>query len=735
MANDLSKAQARVTQQDRITRNRSALFRDAETRAPQRRYMADVRNAARGDGGAQELREILGLAQDAAGDFQKMTNARFEQSEADAGARALLDSAAGTVDVELERKSLAYRRAISLGRAQRGWSEGMVGFDAEMEELLASQSSADPAERKAEVIGKLDEYFRRFAVDEETGQLKDFGSAAANRWLAEKMSELRQNVGVAAAARIDEKMERESINDVTATVEAQLSAGQDVDWATVFDPLLPTVDRKVAVAEVLTSVKNTAMALEETDPVRALRIIDGVLGFTGRKPAGASLEERFDAAFADVGAPPAQPAAAPKAAAYVSPFSGFSADNTSSRMGAARSGGSRHNGEDFPVPVGTPIVAPMGGKVVGSWRNARGGHQVRVELDDGTIVGFAHLSSREVKEGQRVEAGQLIAKSGNTGKSTGPHIHMTAEREGKKVSPTEVFSAAPLATSAPAAGPPLNPGVLDPETPSEQADALGPTQITAPTGALQLSAAERSDLLEFRRKFRNAANSAAEQRRNEEQGAKAGEFLSRLSGLGAYPTTGELQEAARRGEINPSQLNTLLNVVQADADRADTLARRAESEVEGLETESKESRVERVLGSVLGPVYRGAKTVSQARAALLEQAAAEPDIEVRRAILSGAEELNKVQSLRTGSPEYRRAVSTFDEWQSAYVGALSDRRLPRGMTREQAAAIIRGRLDVFAAELGGGEVPPDRVEKWMDRVEPRLDAWFDRQFPRRTPAQ
>jgi hypothetical protein len=60
-------------------------------------------------------------------------------------------------------------------------------------------------------------------------------------------------------------------------------------------------------------------------------------------------------------------------------------------------------------------------------------------MDNGDTVGFAHLSKFSVKEGQRVERGQELALSGNTGHTTGPHVHMTVTVDGQKVSPSKYF--------------------------------------------------------------------------------------------------------------------------------------------------------------------------------------------------------------------------------------------------------------------------------------------------------
>ncbi|MEX6500783.1 peptidoglycan DD-metalloendopeptidase family protein [Pseudomonas zhanjiangensis] len=91
---------------------------------------------------------------------------------------------------------------------------------------------------------------------------------------------------------------------------------------------------------------------------------------------------------------------------------------------------------DIAMPEGTPIVAARGGVVVKTEnaQSGRGnnpsGNYVRILHDDGTMGVYLHLmkGSVQVQEGRRVKAGSLIARSGNTGNSTGPHLHFVVQR-------------------------------------------------------------------------------------------------------------------------------------------------------------------------------------------------------------------------------------------------------------------------------------------------------------------
>ncbi len=82
-----------------------------------------------------------------------------------------------------------------------------------------------------------------------------------------------------------------------------------------------------------------------------------------------------------------------------------------------------HNGTDFAVPVGTPVLATGDGVVVKATTNAATGRYVVIRHNGKYSTVYMHMSKLLVKAGQKVSQGQKIGLSGNTGRSTGPHIH------------------------------------------------------------------------------------------------------------------------------------------------------------------------------------------------------------------------------------------------------------------------------------------------------------------------
>jgi murein DD-endopeptidase MepM/ murein hydrolase activator NlpD len=94
-----------------------------------------------------------------------------------------------------------------------------------------------------------------------------------------------------------------------------------------------------------------------------------------------------------------------------------------------------HHGIDYSVPLGTPVRATAAG-VVASMKNEAGlGKVVKIDHGNGVVTVYAHLSAWTVKSGQRVERGDVIARSGNTGRSTAPHLHYEVRVSGRHVNP------------------------------------------------------------------------------------------------------------------------------------------------------------------------------------------------------------------------------------------------------------------------------------------------------------
>ena len=94
-----------------------------------------------------------------------------------------------------------------------------------------------------------------------------------------------------------------------------------------------------------------------------------------------------------------------------------------------------HEGVDFSAEVGTPVVSAAGGVVVEGSMHPQYGNLIEIDHGNGFSTRYAHLSKINVRVGQLVKRGQLIAATGNTGRSTGPHLHFEVRFQGVAQNP------------------------------------------------------------------------------------------------------------------------------------------------------------------------------------------------------------------------------------------------------------------------------------------------------------
>lgn len=94
-----------------------------------------------------------------------------------------------------------------------------------------------------------------------------------------------------------------------------------------------------------------------------------------------------------------------------------------------------HEGVDFPTEVGTPVIAAAGGVVLSAERHPEYGNLLEIDHGNELTTRYAHLSSILVKPGTLVRRGQKIGAVGNTGRSTGPHLHFEVRLHGLAQNP------------------------------------------------------------------------------------------------------------------------------------------------------------------------------------------------------------------------------------------------------------------------------------------------------------
>ena len=120
---------------------------------------------------------------------------------------------------------------------------------------------------------------------------------------------------------------------------------------------------------------------------------------------------------------------------YMYPVSGRISSSFGKRKAPKKGASTYHKGIDFAVPIGTAVMASSGGTVIRAGWGSGYGYCVYIQHPDGKVTRYGHLSKVLVKNGQDVSQGQKIALSGNTGISTGPHLHFEILVGGGQVNP------------------------------------------------------------------------------------------------------------------------------------------------------------------------------------------------------------------------------------------------------------------------------------------------------------
>jgi len=148
-----------------------------------------------------------------------------------------------------------------------------------------------------------------------------------------------------------------------------------------------------------------------------------------------------------------------------------------------------HHGIDVALPVGTPLTAPADGVVVKKGNGPSGGVTLILKHEDNRHTVYYHLQKpSHLLKGTRVERGELIAYSGNTGASTGPHLHFEVRRSarwGDTVDPMPYLEAEETLEPEPVKPEPVEiPKPLPPGVPINKPEPVRPKPKWKPSAAL-----------------------------------------------------------------------------------------------------------------------------------------------------------------------------------------------------------------------------------------------------------
>lgn len=117
------------------------------------------------------------------------------------------------------------------------------------------------------------------------------------------------------------------------------------------------------------------------------------------------------------------------------PTDGYVTSGFGYRMHPVLGGRAHHNGIDFEANIGDPVRSAGNGLVKFAGWQSGFGNVVEIDHQNGYVTVYGHNSAFTVKEGDIVRAGQVIAKAGSTGRSTGPHVHFEVHKNGRAVNP------------------------------------------------------------------------------------------------------------------------------------------------------------------------------------------------------------------------------------------------------------------------------------------------------------
>lgn len=662
-------------QGDRIGRRASIIEERRDTRAPAYRGSATMRTARRGDvGGADALMKSLGMVSDAASEYADYAARDHATDERDNIARGYADEAAGTVDEELLMKSDGYRNAVTKGRTVNDFTSASREFNAELQTYIERQTSPSLEVRQAEVAARIEGFYRDFAQDPETGELRErLQSPGAARYLAEAIQQSRPDALSRAREAIEEKFNREALEHYGQNIADQPVDNRRLDLTSARELLPDTVSEEQVSEMTLRALGNAIEELRDKD----------------RFDDAADLANALRG-YADAPRPSTAPTVVPTGTAPGTsggdrellrmPVSG----RITGSLGDPRDGGKRsHNGLDIAVPVGTEVPAALGGEVARVWRADAGGLSVKVKYDDGTVVGFAHLDSTDLEAGQRVAPGQTIALTGNSGKSTGPHLHYTVTQGGKKVDPSGA-EFGDVASVVPAEPPQFR--LRDPNaSPFDAAQREREPMEIIGLDSVEFSQEQRARIGEFVDAQQAEIRREWEQRRTEQQSSNATALSLGVLGIGGFTGTQDIIDAYESDDISAEQAYSLVRLKEQRIEKAERDRERQETRRERAERERRQEYAQDLIDGHLGRFYRGAVSGPELLDTVIGQASAIGDPEIASALISAANTaVSGYESALSKSAPVRRTQRSFEEKAASADDHVAGLGIPR--SRQSSAA-------------------------------------------------
>lgn len=718
---DITTLKTRQAQQDRVTDHRDGVIDSRRnTRAPEFQGSATMRTAQRGDAGAEELMRTLGMVNGAAKGFQAYADTKFAKDEQRNAAQGTTDELTGHVDEELMRKSAGYKNAVSLGRTSTSWNEGYRQFDQDMRAFIEQQDDENLEVRLGQVQSKIDEFYKNFAIDPDTGKLKDFLSTpGAMRYLSEQMRNSRAQVTAAARQKIEERFNVEAVGHYAQNLRDQFQAGGGIDLKAAMSLVPGTVPKETLRKATLDTVTSLAVELEaktKDDPnnaVNAIRLLDQLTGVKEGIAKGTIIRVDIPPSSSASDAPKATSAAVAAAKPVRLAF-----DTLASAVKHVESGGD-HNAVSPKGAVGSMQTMPF--------TLADPGFGVKPAQDDSPAererVGRDYLRAMLKRYGgSYVKAlaaynagpGKVDEWIGRFGKVTDTEFARLIPFEETRSYVGKVLGRAGVkgyeGASAPGDAVAANPDFkmddepLDPVAEAERTPGLA--LFPQMTGEMALRPEERTKLIETRSLMANRIRADWERKRRDDQDEAGGAMLMRLNGQGAPVTSQEVAEMARKRLIRPEQAQGMFNLLRQNSNDAESEQDRAIARSDRETARRQESETDTIVGSYLGSIVSGRESPQAARTRLLAEASKIADPKVRRNVIDQVGSFaNSYESLRNNSAPVREAMGKLDELEVRQRDLLAKSAL--GGRRQAIASQWAAQVDVarsrFARRVLNGE--------------------------------
>ena len=261
----------------------------------------------------------------------------------------------------------------------------------------------------------------------------------ARRRVAAATVALASTVAVGIAVAPDFNAEDEATQPIPALVDIVEPEQPFADIALVAATRARHEAEQQAAAQIQEAAETAAIASR-----RAQEVADAERAAEAARVAQEAREAAEAAAAAEAAEEKAEEVAAEQPEQSAANFSGSIVPGARMTSGYGARWGTFHYGIDLAAPLGTPIYTPFSGTVVHAGASSGFGNTVQVLTEEGDVILFGHMRTLTVSEGERVNAGDLVAYVGNEGQSTGPHCHVEIHlggQGGTKTSPIPYLAA------------------------------------------------------------------------------------------------------------------------------------------------------------------------------------------------------------------------------------------------------------------------------------------------------